>query len=87
MCILFQMFDVKSDFDVFRKLPNTLRKMADRLLDRDSVLHQHTTGSLNSSMPTDLKLMGELQMIQDVINTVSISFAYFLQVQIILLQI
>ena len=69
------MFDVKSDFDVFRKLPNTLRKMADRLLDRDSVLHQHTTGSLNSSTPTDLKLMGELQMIQDVINTVCISVA------------
>lgn len=65
------MFDVKSDFDVFRKLPNTLRKMADRLLDQDSVLHQHTTGSLNSSMTSDLKLMGELQMIQDVINTIS----------------
>ena len=65
------MFDVRSEFDVFRKLPNTLRKMADRLLDGDSVLHQHTTGSLNSSTPSDLKLMGELQMIQDVINTVS----------------
>ena len=62
-------FDVHSDFDVFRKLPDTMRRMADRLMDSDSVLNQHTVGTLNSSHPTDLKLMGELQMIQDVINT------------------
>lgn len=64
-------FDVHSDFDVFRKLPDTMRKMADRLLDSDSVQQRHTTGTLNSSRPSDLKLMGELQLIQDVINTVS----------------
>ncbi|XP_061189496.1 renin receptor-like [Saccostrea echinata] len=64
-------FDVHSDFDVFRKLPDTLRKMSDRLLDSDSVLQRHSVGSLNSSKPSDLKLMGELQLIQDVINTVS----------------
>lgn len=66
-------FDVHSDFDVFRKLPDTMRKMADRLLDSDSVQQRHTTGTLNSSRPSDLKLMGELQLIQDVINTVSSS--------------
>jgi hypothetical protein len=65
-----QFFDVHSDFEVFRKLPDTMRRMADRLMDSDSVLNQHTVGTLNSSHPTDLKLMGELQMIQDVINTV-----------------
>lgn len=63
-------FDVHSDFDVFSKLPDTMRKMADRLLDSDSVLNQHTVGTLNSSHPTDIKLMGELQMIQDVVNTI-----------------
>ncbi|XP_048745109.2 renin receptor-like [Ostrea edulis] len=63
-------FDVHSDFDVFSKLPDTMRKMADRLLDSDSVLQRHSTGSLNSSKLSDLKLMGELQLIQDVINTV-----------------
>lgn len=56
---------------IFRKLPDTMRKMADRLLDSDSVQQRHTTGTLNSSRPSDLKLMGELQLIQDVINTVS----------------
>ena len=71
------MFDVRSEFDVFRKLPNTLLKMADRLLDRDSVMQQHTTGTLNSSMTPDLKLMGELQMIQDVINTVNACWVIF----------
>ncbi|CAC5405531.1 ATP6AP2 [Mytilus coruscus] len=64
-------FDVHTDFDVFRKLPDTMRRMADRLLDSDSVLNQHTVGTLNSSHPTDLKLMGELQMVQDVVNTIS----------------
>nr|XP_022341377.1 renin receptor-like [Crassostrea virginica] len=63
-------FDVHSDFDVFRKLPDTMRKMSDRLLDSDSVLQRHSAGSLNTSRPSDLKLMGELQLIQDVINTV-----------------
>ena len=69
--IFFQFFDVHTDFDVFRKLPDTIRRMADRLLDSDSVLQQHSTGTLNSSSPQHLKLMGELQLIQDVINTVS----------------
>lgn len=68
-----QFFDVHTDFDVFRKLPDTMRRMADRLLDSDSVLNQHTVGTLNSSHPTDLKLMGELQMVQDVFNTVCIA--------------
>nr|XP_034329013.1 renin receptor isoform X3 [Crassostrea gigas] len=67
-------FDVHSDFDVFRKLPDTMRKMADRLLDSDSVQQRHTTGTLNSSRPSDLKLMGELQLIQDVINTMTDDF-------------
>ena len=49
-----------------------MRKMSDRLLDSDSVLQRHSAGSLNMSRPSDLKLMGELQLIQDVINTVSI---------------
>ncbi|KAJ8311119.1 hypothetical protein KUTeg_011329 [Tegillarca granosa] len=46
--------------------------MADRLLDSDSVLHTHTVGTLNTSSHSDLKLMGELQLIQDVLNTVCI---------------
>lgn len=64
-------FDVHTDFDVFRKIPDTMRRMADRLMDPDSLLQTLTTGSLNSSTPTHLKLMGELQMIQDVFNTLS----------------
>ncbi|XP_033759893.1 renin receptor-like [Pecten maximus] len=64
-------FDVHSDFDVFRKIPDTMRRMADRLTDPDSLLQTLTTGTLNSSSPTHLKLMGELQMIQDVFNTLS----------------
>ncbi|KAK3094406.1 hypothetical protein FSP39_001326, partial [Pinctada imbricata] len=63
-------FDVHTDFDIFRKLPDTMRRMADRLLDPDSVLQQHSTGMLNSSSPVHLKMMGELQLIQDVVNTV-----------------
>ena len=69
----FQMFDVKSEFDVFRKLPNTIRKMADRLLDGDAVPQRHDLGTLNTSLQTDLSLLGELQMIQDVISTVRLS--------------
>ncbi|OWF49195.1 renin receptor-like isoform X2 [Mizuhopecten yessoensis] len=64
-------FDVHTDFDVFRKIPDTMRHMADRLMDSDSILQSLTTGTLNSSSPTHLKLMGELQMIQDVFSTVS----------------
>lgn len=64
-------FDVHSDFDVFRKIPNTMRHMADRLMDVDSVSRTLATGTLNTSSPTHLKLMGELQMIQDVFNTLS----------------
>ncbi|XP_052784830.1 renin receptor-like [Mya arenaria] len=63
-------FDVRSGFDVFKRIPNTLRRMSDRLMDGDSVAQQHTVGTLNSSINTDLSLMGELQVIQDVINTV-----------------
>ncbi|XP_045199506.2 renin receptor-like [Mercenaria mercenaria] len=63
-------FDIHSEFDVFRKLPNTLRRMADRLLDADSIAQEHTTGTLNTSLTSDLSLMGELQMIQDVLKTV-----------------
>ncbi|XP_060082576.1 renin receptor-like [Ylistrum balloti] len=64
-------FDVHTDFDVFRKIPDTMRRMADRLTDPDSLLQTLTTGTLNSSSPSHLKLMGELQMIQDVFNTLS----------------
>lgn len=64
------MFDVHSEFDVFRKLSNSLRRMSDRLLDLDSVAQNHNTGTLNGSIPTDLSLMGELQLIQDVLGTV-----------------
>lgn len=63
-------FDIQSEFDVFRKLPNTLLRMSDRLLDADSVAQEHTTGTLNTSLTSDLSLMGELQMIQDVLKTV-----------------
>ncbi|KAK3586550.1 hypothetical protein CHS0354_022682 [Potamilus streckersoni] len=62
------MFNIRSEFDVFRKLPNTVLKMADRLLNQDSLLQTLNTGSLNSSLDQDLSLMGELQMIQDVVN-------------------
>ncbi|KAJ8310234.1 hypothetical protein KUTeg_012099 [Tegillarca granosa] len=65
------LFDVHTEFDVFRKLPDTIKKMADRLLDSDSVLHTHTVGTLNTSSHSDLKLMGELQLIQDVLNTLT----------------
>ncbi|KAL3848496.1 hypothetical protein ACJMK2_019354 [Sinanodonta woodiana] len=62
------MFNIRTEFDVFRKLPNTIMKMADRLLNQDSLLQTLNTGSLNSSLDQDLTLMGELQMIQDVID-------------------
>jgi len=73
---IFQNFDVQSQFDVFRRIPNTLRRMSDRLLDGDSVARQHSTGSLNTSVTTDLALMGELQFITDVLNTVNICLIF-----------
>ena len=48
-----------------------MRRMSDRLLDADSVAQELTTGTLNTSLTSDLSLMGELQMIQDVLKTVS----------------
>ncbi|WAR28285.1 RENR-like protein [Mya arenaria] len=61
-------FDVRSGFDVFKRIPNTLRRMSDRLMDGDSVAQQHTVGTLNSSINTDLSLMGELQMTEQFIT-------------------
>jgi hypothetical protein len=49
--------------------------MSDRLLDADSVAQEHTTGTLNTSLTSDLSLMGELQMIQDVLKTVSSKYS------------
>ena len=75
--IKFQIFDVRSKFDVFRKIPNTMRKMANRLLDGDSVAQEHNMGTLNTSLNTDLSLLGELQVVQDVLNTVTNVVVFF----------
>ncbi|KAH3797674.1 renin receptor-like [Dreissena polymorpha] len=64
-------FDVQSKFDVFKTIPNTMRRMSDRLLDGDSVCQRHAMGTLNTSVPSDLSLLGELQVIQDVFNKVN----------------
>ena len=68
---IFQLFDVNTQNDVFRKLPNSMRSLADRLLDRDSVLSRVSAGSLNRSHTPDLTLMAELQMVDHVLSAVS----------------
>ncbi|KAL8616230.1 hypothetical protein ACOMHN_058347 [Nucella lapillus] len=62
-------FDLHTPNEVFRKLPNSLRSLADRLLDRDSMLSRVSAGSLNRSHSPDLSLMAELQMVDHVLNT------------------
>lgn len=65
------MFDVNTPNDVFHKLPKSVRSLADRLLDSDSVLSRVDAGSLNRSDVPDLTLLTELQMIDHVLKTVS----------------
>ncbi|KAK7090440.1 renin receptor-like [Littorina saxatilis] len=62
------LFDVNTPNDVFRKLPNSMRSLADRLLDSDSVLSRFTAGSLNRSHTPDLTLMTEMQMVDQVVS-------------------
>jgi len=63
------MFDLNTPNDVFRQLPSTVRSVADRLLDKDSVMSRLNAGSLNRSNTPDLTLMAELQMIHHVLST------------------
>ncbi|XP_055954309.1 renin receptor, partial [Patella vulgata] len=63
------LFDLQTENQFLRKLPNSLRMMKDRLLDSDSIIQKINPGSLNSSIGADSMLMGELQMIDDVLNT------------------
>ncbi|KAK7467767.1 hypothetical protein BaRGS_00037004 [Batillaria attramentaria] len=63
------LFDINTPNDIFRKLPNSMRSLADRLLDSDSVLSRLNIGSLNSSDTPDLKLMAEMQMVDHVLKT------------------
>ncbi|KAL5005120.1 hypothetical protein ScPMuIL_018576 [Solemya velum] len=64
------MFNIQTEQEVFRKLPNTMLKMADRLMAGDSVIQHLGLRSLNTSTHSDLGLMGELQTMQDVVNTI-----------------
>ncbi|XP_041347955.1 renin receptor-like [Gigantopelta aegis] len=63
------MFDLQSENQLFKKLPNSLRQVKDRLHDPDSVIQKLTSGSLNSSLTPDMTLMGEMQMVNDIIQT------------------
>ncbi|XP_064615795.1 LOW QUALITY PROTEIN: renin receptor-like [Liolophura sinensis] len=64
-------FDLKSQNpQLFNKLPSNLRKMAARLLDQSSILRMFNAGSLNVSKDADLSLLGELQLIKEVVTTV-----------------
>ena len=65
------MFDLQTENQLFKKFPSSLRQVKDRLLDPDSVIQKLTSGSLNSSLTPDMTLMGEMQMMDDVIQTVS----------------
>ena len=67
----FQLFDVNTPNDMFRKLPNSMRSLADRLLDGDSVLSRVSAGSLNRSHTPDMTLMAEMQMVDHVLSAVS----------------
>lgn len=73
ICILcIQIFDLKSQNpQLFNTLPSSLRKMAARLLDQSSILRMFNAGSLNVSKDADLSLLGELQLIKEVVSTVS----------------
>ncbi|XP_071084453.1 renin receptor-like [Haliotis cracherodii] len=65
------MFDLKTEEQLFRKLPNSIRKLSDRLLDADSIIHKLSSGSLNMTLKSDLSLMSEMQMIADVMKTMT----------------
>ncbi|XP_076454294.1 renin receptor-like [Babylonia areolata] len=62
-------FDVNTPNEVFRRLPSSMRSLADRLLDPHSVLSRVSAGSLNRSHTPDLTLMAELQMMDHVMDT------------------
>ncbi|ESP05005.1 hypothetical protein LOTGIDRAFT_211795 [Lottia gigantea] len=65
------LFDMQTENQLFRKLPNSIRKVKDRLFDSDSILRKLTQGSLNMTLDSDATLMSELQMIDDIIKTLS----------------
>ena len=77
---VFQLVDVNTPNDVFRKLPCSMRSLADRLLDRDSVLSRLNVGSLNRSHTPDVKLMAELQMVDHVLNAVGCCWSFLFPV-------
>ncbi|KAH9514638.1 hypothetical protein Btru_023157 [Bulinus truncatus] len=68
-------FDVKTSSALFQSLPSSVHSAHDRLLDSDSFMGKIgkplKSSSLNASISSDGVLLGELQVISDVISTLN----------------
>ncbi|XP_059172733.1 renin receptor-like [Physella acuta] len=60
-------FDVKTSSSLFESLPTTLDSARERLLDTDSIL-KNQLGSLNYTLNSDGKLLGEIQVLYDAVK-------------------
>lgn len=67
----FQNIDVKSEHEIFKKLPSTRQKLNELLLKDNSVLKHFDIGTMNVSHSADVALLEELQMIRNIMDKVS----------------
>lgn len=60
--------DVKSEHEIFKKLPSTRQKLNELLLKDNSVLKHFDIGTMNVSHSADVALLEELQMIRNIMD-------------------